>query len=1581
MRSVCLTIKRLTSELIAVAILVCLFLVLARPVTAQAPPKVKVNAKVPLEVVDGAVKAEAVLSPSEIMALRDVVYYERRATVLLERARQFLKDDDLSQAFEALQVLLGDPQELLASAQDWNRAPSDSFVLTNGRLRSVRHETLMVFESLTRDQLNFYEKKYSETASSALQAARGSGRSTAYLEVARRCFPTLAGAQATDEAATRLLDRGEAALAAKLWLRIIHSNVHRHRLHPRLFEKAATSLFLAGDEVQAGKVVAEAVEVFGSVRFTAKSIESVAKNHPHFATMAMASPESDPFGSPSNNGSSRGSVPYLAPVWTKPLYGTRPFNKLADWEQQRSFDELAETGVSVFPIITQDQLIVRDLHGIRSCDPKTGRLNWRFNATLSVRELVNELQLATPGRSISLIETAWTENSAQGIVTTDGKRVFAIDWLKFEQVDVPGGGSSIRASNRLVCLNIPAEADSSDDAVTIVDPTWSVGGPADTGPLADQLFLGAPRPVDDSLFVISESRHDRELNLVKLEAATGRVVWIQKIGLVQQPRFDTTQRSRDLPMALPTIADGLVICQPDAEIIVAVDAAQGELKWIYSYGRDGLLGGRSRRSFMASGGGFRGFPSAPIIHRQSVFCLPQHSEDIHRLDLNTGQRVWKVKRDKDAYLAAITDRTVVSVQNDGMRGLSLTDGSLLWSARTGLPSGRGVRIENRYVLPLKSGGIASVDLETGQWTTSSIVPELSRQRYLSSRRPDDGRLIGLREYNLSLFGLDDERVSNEVRPGNLLFHDGLVFSVGPQHLTAFSEAQALLDELLKKIDSGQSVDELLVAQLQVTSNREDDATARLAKLIASLDADSPNLESQTVDQAKWLLRELINRRLNEARSSLTATQRRDMIEQLAEFSEQPKEQGYALIQQARWQTRNGSSVTAVELARQAIEAGLDSFIPMNGSPDCLVAADAYARDVVQQGIQTSTFPARSQLQDLIERDLQIAMSLDTIESLSSFLRVYAATAEAGRVRNRLADRLIQSGEVQRAELLILQNDAHSDLSVRAVAKALLISLWSQLKLSSEAGNALYEFEKEFSSADLSAVIEDRLETVYSVLNPRGRESNREGVAAESLTGAAFVSLFSGDESAMQVFEDLHPLEWKVRSVRVRQRTLGASNPLTSDLWDGFSRRVIYGQHSEFDIVRDSSSLQSEWRILDRLAGTERGSIRMPGRVTMPGAEGYRTVGHLMPVGTGAGMQSVSLLEYHDARPYWELSFPPLEYGQELIEPGPATPSVCVFQTRKHLFGIEPATGRVLWRRSDLDLASGIRVDREAGLFGDEHVLVMFHADQSSYTVFSTQTGEVIRKDQMSVDFRYPHHVFGRKLFHQTRETTSSRKRVRIWDPLTNKMELDEELVDQFNSARSTGNELALMTSNSRLRVISVDSAKTHVDMNLSQSDTGYISSMRLFSDEQNIYVNIQRSDISSNTEKIYSLASDSVVPVDHVHRGLLIAVSRQTGKLNWKTPVQQRSFVRLDRCSLPFLVGLSRVSPKRSSSMRSLEVRVIDRMTGEDFVEPAAMIKDRIVHYQVDRDAGELQLHGINSRIDIQFSRLRRGIPLQEQPL
>ena len=244
---------------------------------------------------------------------------------------------------------------------------------------------------------------------------------------------------------------------------------------------------------------------------------------------------------------------------------------------------------------------------------------------------------------------------------------------------------------------------------------------------------------------------------------------------------------------------------------------------------------------------------------------------------------------------------------------------------------------------------------------------------------------------------------------------------------------------------------------------------------------------------------------------------------------------------------------------------------------------------------------------------------------------------------------------------------------------------------------------------------------------------------------------------------------------------------------------------------------------------------------------------------------------------------------------------------------------------------------------------------------------------------------GRKLFHVTTGTGigtgSSDKRVRIWDPLTNVMEFDEPLVERFFSNWSTEGELALLTTGNRLRVFSADATKVIVDTRFEADEVQYLSSVGVFTDEDNVYVNLSRSQVTGASGRSYSLASDSVTPLNNVHRGLLAAFERDSGNPLWKRQVKSRSFLRIDRCSLPFLVGLSKVSPKRNSSLRSLEVQVIDRRTGQELARPQTFIPDRIVHYQTDRDASELQLHGLSSRIDLQFRHRQRRFPLEEQPL
>jgi hypothetical protein len=97
---------------------------------------------------------------------------------------------------------------------------------------------------------------------------------------------------------------------------------------------------------------------------------------------------------------------------------------------------------------------------------------------------------------------------------------------------------------------------------------------------------------------------------------------------------------------------------------------------------------------------------------------------------------------------------VLLVGRQECRALSLAEGKEIWRLETGQPSGQGVFGDGVYYLPLKAGGAAKepeiclIDLHKG------VVRE---------RLPLPGKDI----------------------PGNLLFHEGALFSQTPTAITAY----------------------------------------------------------------------------------------------------------------------------------------------------------------------------------------------------------------------------------------------------------------------------------------------------------------------------------------------------------------------------------------------------------------------------------------------------------------------------------------------------------------------------------------------------------------------------------------------------------------------------------------------------------------------------------------------------------------------------------------------------------------------------------------------------------------------------
>lgn len=1522
-------------------------------------------------------------------ALNHVAFQDRNSKILLVEARVNLEQGELQPALDRMQELLGDPRDILRTNSDTYRGPVDSLFWENNQLKSVRRETLRLFESLTQAQLAEYEATYGPPAQDALDRALQSGRVTVLQEVMRRCEPTRAGTRAAELVATRLFDRGCIVEAARIWRRLLHASVHRRYVNPKIGISAAAALIQAGRQDEAAELLKYVEDEFntmpriGEARVTVSVLQRVLSPRSGTGSTDRLDQWATPFGSVDHNATAIGSTPYLKPVWSRPLHTGQPSALLEDWESELVDEELAEVGAAAWPIVVRGNVVVRDLGGIRSCDSRTGRELWRFDSTLSVPKFVDKIrQIGYGSVSKTPIELSWTANSTLGMVSSDGERVFAVDWLEFRNESVnfetPGAQSRtkqlklVRASNRLVCLESPDVLPEKGQPAIRVKPSWSVGALPNAsggGVLNGHLFVGPPLPFEESVFIVTELSVNKELHLAKLDATTGQLQWVQPLGIVEQPMFAANQYYRQTPTCIPAISEGLVVCPTASGFIVAVDSMTGELAWLNHYAEvnvtsRGFGGSRFRTPY-----GFSGFPDPPHIHEGQIVVLPRISKEVLCLDLRTGEKIWGVSREEDHYVATIAAGIVAVVGKTGMRGLSLQNGRQVWATPLGLPSGRGTRIGNRYLLPLKDGGVATIDLESGNRVAESVVPSILDRRFMQDSARSTLAVQSGRDRRLARFGMSDLQIPAEVRPGNLLLHDGLVMSVGPRHLTAFPQSESLLDELKKDADQGRSVDEYLVAGLELTLGLNESAERRLARLIK-------DEEYSDRERARWLLREMLIGRLGNSGEQLSADARRAMIDQLDSISRKPFEREQVLVEKAQWAVRNGKWAEAAPFAREVADLGLASFTPLAQSGQAVTSTEAWSRKLLRDVAQSGDDSGREWLRRQAAADLKRAVKADSIEGLRRFVELYAELPESSRVRNRLADRLIHAAQYQEAELQLLRNLRSESTQSRAVAEALLISLLTKAALHAEAGRKLEEFSSRYSGVNLSPAVEDRLTTLSAVLTSTGRFFTQAQPTVED-----FVASIDRNLETWAVYRSLIPMAWDVRRVAIRKQTFGTTNPVVGEVWRDSPRRVSNIDRSGFHILRRGTTISGQWQLIDRYSGVHRGTIHLPGRVSQPAVSDYRFVGHFMPVGTPAGMAGVSLLEFGSERPLWELDFPPLQSSRALIESGPATPEIVVFQTRKHLIGIDPANGRVQWRRSDLDLSSGIFVDKEAGLFGDERILVMFHADQTSYTTLDPLSGELIGEGKLDIDFRYLHRIYGRKLFHVTKVDRSQSKRIRVWDPLKTEFDLDIPVVGRFYHAPTVDNELVILDSRGRLRGYQMPEMKSLCDIDLGDHEMRSVTAVRVFSDDQNLYVNLQRPGITSQTREYHYVVSDSAIPVINAHQGWLYAIRKSDGRLLWKRGTVQKSFLHLDSCRLPFLVGMSRVRLRDSTSLQTVDIEILDRNTGELIGHSRNIPPDRFVHSRINLEKGILELHGLSSRIDLDFSRRSQRILLEHEPL
>jgi outer membrane protein assembly factor BamB len=1488
--------------------------------------------------------------------LSHLVYQSRPTQNLLRRAERHLEQDQHLAAFSIIQKILD--------------SSSDSFYWTSPTsLTSVRRTVREMLETMPAEPLKLYEKTYGAQAQQLLDQAESTHDRALSDEVARRFFATQAGFKALDRKATRLLDQGSVSQANAIWRDLISSSIHGKRCGKSIVLKTVATSVMLGRAKEARQILDDAATRRGLPVQAISEIEQVTRDIQPIVSSTVVSEWATPFGNVTHTASARGSAPYLNPAWSTPLAGDVPFGPIMKWEAEAGANELDSMAVANLPLVVNGQIIYRDFAGIQGRDYASGKAIWKYSSAISLPVLWESLETQGIVQTVdSLIEVTYTGNSLLGMLASDGSRVFAIEWTGIETEQVDGSfraGDKITASNRLIALRIP-QADGNAQTIH-ARRDWVAGntsGTYETGfPAGDvlkgHLFLGAPLPVDGALFVMTE--FDRVLNLVKVNSATGEVAWIQRVGLVEQPLFSGSQRRRQVGSYLPTYGNGLIICPTQAGALIAVDAITGATQWAYYYGESSVSRGRFSTRSLSDAKRSPGFVDPPHVVGNRIFYLPRLSNRLHCIDLELGTQIWAQRHDGQFIAVARTDDLLL-IDNNVASGIDTTTGLTKWKKRLDIPAGRGVLFGDDYILPLKSGSISTINLNTETVRTTTFVPALLQQRF--ERYKNQAREAkNQRAADLRVFGLYETQIPSQLRLGNLVAHDDMVFSLGPQFLIAYPQ----LDSIVARTQ--QETERDLNTAARDLANRIIDTAEQRAK--PDLQSFLIHGDSNEQAKARWLLRQLLLATLSQNDSTLTMRQQSAVIHSLDQLAEAPQERARVQLEQARWELEFGSTAAAVKKLFDSADLRFDEFIDSAIEYEGVITADVWRREALAKAANHKNKEIAQLVRDRMLDDLRAATKDDSIDALRHFLKMYQASMEAGRLRNRLADRLVADGRMHEAELLLLENRTHANVDVRAVSEAMLISLLSQLGLQEESGIRLHSMLTRFGDANLSAIFEDKLQTC----GVDNLQRNPQG----GFTGRDFIAQFDRKLQAWDIHQDLYPLEWQVDQVNVIKSRFADSDPGLGDLWaDG--RNMTSETDSELAVIRRGSFTDSEWAVIDRFHGTERGVIKMPGRFSLPVFPAYRQVGHFLPTGTMAGIKGISLLELDEKAPVWAHAFPPVSGTRHpMVEPGPAFPSICIFQTRKHLMGVHPGTGRVLWRRSDLDLASGVYVDKEAGLFGDEKVLVMFHSNLQSYDLLNTQTGETIRSGRLNLEFRYHRRLFGRKLMHVTRLKPGAPQRLRIWDPLTDTFDLDEIFVGRFYDDETSNKELSIVDSQGRLRVFQMPDFRKIVDLKLGKQFMSGVVSLRTFSDGETIYVNTQKN-TGGTLQKYYFPATNSAIPFELVQQGSLMAVDLKSGEVKWTHPTRQKVVLRLDRISLPFMVAVSRVRPRNSSKTQTLEIEIIDRASGNLIGQHSTLFPDRLVHYRTDKPHGMLSLYGLQSRVDLDFSRRVQRI-LQDGPL
>jgi outer membrane protein assembly factor BamB len=1244
----------------------------------------------------------------------------------------FPTDRPLMQRLATAEGLIGDRRygegvRLLGSLLE---APEDYFFQPNRKeqvFRSLKTEAQRLLGELPAEGRESYETQFGAEARRLLEAAIDSGDIDGLAEVSRRFFHTEAGYEATDLLGVAHMERGRPLPAALCFKRIKDTPYAARQFEPLLAVKLAICWARAGqwrDAVDtllgvAGQYPDMTLLVAGRQRKlldvspasrdgkpkerlptnpTTDQLRALAwleqvAGEPRAGDDQTGGAEWPLFrGSASRNALSQGSTPLLNRRWAVPLTNEPQIERLGEHLRQSYADQGLASVPASNPLAVGNHVFLRTAAGLMAVDFRSGKRIWNGPTDEGAGFLLDPANSDSNNIDSTIVagwldQRLWDDNVYGGL-SSDGQSIYCVEDLAAESMtpvlrrDPFAMRRGIQMTptpaltDRLAAYSIAAEG----------KLEWELNTAAgdDKSPLAGAFFLGPPLPLGGRLYVLAEIKG--EIRLIALHPKTDpdsgqkkvEVEWSQQLAMVEQSIAE--DGSRRLAGAIPSFADGILVCPTSAGAVVAVDLTTRALLWGYRYQRtgDGTARERAMLSRFRDGGSSSDrehwCDATVTIAEGRVLVTPAEVEgsgsltDLYCLNLLDGKLLWKQPRDAGLYLACVHDGAAVIVGAGSVRAYSLDRGQLKWSLPlpTGsVPSGRGYFNGKQYFLPLSSAEVAAIDVESG-----AIV---------SRAKSRTGQV-----------------------PGNLVCHDGAVISQNVGWLECFYQ----LDDLENHI-------------ARTLKEKPNDATAlalkaELALNDSQLEDALPLLRKSFAERASPHTRQLLIESLLEGLRTDFARFRKS-IPELERLIQTPAQELMFLRELAGGLQRSGETRAAFDTCLKIVD--------LPGNSDELDRVDAHLSVRRDRWVQarmkllrdTADADELETIDGQLRKRLDAAKAAEGPEALRSFVHFFGSQPIAEEARELLVARLGDGALPLEREQLLRQLAESSDPARARSATAQWLRLLDANKKLDEAGSLAERLMQDPDAECLNGKTarqliaeltkgSEKIEAPFEKPWPTGRV-RREDLKQASLGSPNRV--FALDMRGVKgPFFEHSTIELDNQSQAIACRD-GIGNEKwrvsLADRGDGNSYPLNYSlSHTRADGHLLVTSLGFQLLAIDTL-GSDKENARILWRKDLtdvlpntPRHMGIQPRVINMPWGMHRFMAN-------DA------------FGRPVGSIGPVTTDSIVYQRQRQLLAVHPITGKTLWTRSGIQPGSDI--------FGDDELLFVTPPGSSEALVVRAADGQ------------------------------------------------------------------------------------------------------------------------------------------------------------------------------------------------------------------------------------------------------------------